>query len=195
VAHLKLFVSGNASAGRSGEAVALYSSSAHLTEIANDLAGIGTDIESIEALIPSTAADRLREARWALSNVHFSTFGTSELAASRYELLCGLQGAAGVSEPAFLGTFLDAPAAYISAGRQAIRRQQQKALKSAAEVAGRRQVSSISASSAGSPGDPAGRGGASTYTGGSGGRGGRVHTRNKRFGRGGGAPAAGAVSS
>jgi hypothetical protein len=192
VAHFQLFGSGNASAGRSGEAAALYNSAAYLTEIANDLAGIGRELESIEALIPSTAADRLREARWALSNVQLSTFGTYELAASRYELLCGLQGASGVADPALLGTFLDAPAAYSSAGRQAFRRQQQQALKSAAQVAGRRQVSSVSASSAGSPGAPSGRGGASTYTGGSGGRGGRVRTRNQRGGRGGGSPAAGA---
>jgi hypothetical protein len=108
VAHLQLFGSGNASEGRSGEAAALYSSAAYLTEIANDLDGIGRELECIEALIPATAADRLREARWALSNVHLSTFGTYELSASRYELLCGLQGASGVEDQNFLETFLDA---------------------------------------------------------------------------------------
>jgi hypothetical protein len=192
VAHFQLFGSGNASAGRAGEAAALYSTAAYLTEIANDLAGIGRELESVEAIIPSAAADRLREARWALSNSHFAAFGTYELAASRYELLCGLQGASGVADPALLGTFLDAPAAYSSAGRQAFRRQQQQAVKSAAQVAGRRQVHPLAASSAGSTGATAGRGGASTYTGGSGGRGGRVRTRNQRGGRGGGSPAAGA---
>jgi hypothetical protein len=101
VAHFQLFGSGNAWEGRSGEAAALYSSAAYLTEIANDLAGIGRELESIEALIPSTAAERLREARWALSNLYLSTFGTYELAASRYELLCGLQGASGVADPPF----------------------------------------------------------------------------------------------
>jgi hypothetical protein len=93
----------------SSEAAALCSSAAYLTEIANDLAGIGRELEGIEALIPSTVADRLREARWALPNVHLSNFGTYELAAPRYELLCGLQGASGVADPALLEIFLDAP--------------------------------------------------------------------------------------
>jgi hypothetical protein len=85
----------NASAGRAGEAAALYCSAAYLTEIANDLAGIGRELESIEALIPSTAADRLREARWALFNFHLAAFGTYELSASRYELLCGTRSQQG----------------------------------------------------------------------------------------------------
>ena len=75
--------------------------------------------------------------RWALSNAQLSTFGTHELSASLYELLCGLQGAHGVADPALLGTFLDAPAAYSSTGRQAFRRQFQKAIKSAAQTADR----------------------------------------------------------
>ena len=66
MAHFQLFGSGNASAGRSCEAAALYSSAAYLTEIANDLAGIGRVLESTEAFIPSNAADHLREVRWAL---------------------------------------------------------------------------------------------------------------------------------
>jgi hypothetical protein len=43
------------------------------------------------------------------SDAQFSTFGTYQLAASRYELLCVLQGASGVADPALLGTFLDSP--------------------------------------------------------------------------------------
>ena len=78
--------------------------------------------------------------RWALSNAQLSTFGTYELSASRYEILCGLQGSHGVADPALLGTFLDAPAAYSSAGRQAFRRQKQQAIKSAAQVSKSRQV-------------------------------------------------------
>jgi hypothetical protein len=66
VAHFKHFGSRNAPAGRSGEIAALYSSATYLTDIANDLAGIGRELESIEALIAPTAADRLREACWAL---------------------------------------------------------------------------------------------------------------------------------
>jgi hypothetical protein len=138
VAHFQLFGSGNASAGREGGAAALYSSAAYLTGIATDLAGIGKEIECVEALVPTAAAERLLEARWALSDAQLSTFGTYGLAASRYELLCGLQGASGVADPALIGTFLDAPAAYSSAGRQAYKRQQQQAIKSAVQVAGRR---------------------------------------------------------
>jgi hypothetical protein len=53
-----------------------------------------------------------------------AAFGTYELAVSRYELLFGLQGASGVADPGLLGIFLDAPAAYSSAGRQDFMRQQ-----------------------------------------------------------------------
>jgi hypothetical protein len=189
VAHFQIFGSGNASVGREGEAGALYSSAAYLTEISNGLAYICGQLESVEALVlrsPTVAIERLRQARRALSDAQLATFGTYELAASRYELLCGLQGASGVADPALLGTFLDAPAAYSSAGRQAFRRQQQQAIKSAAQVAGRRQAHPAASPPSGT--SAAGRGGASAHTP----AGGRGRSRNRRSSRGGGTPAAGA---
>jgi hypothetical protein len=79
VAHSRTFGSGNASFGTEAEATALFSSSAYLTEISNNLTWAGRDLESIEALIlssPSEAAERLLEVRWGISNVHVAAFGT-----------------------------------------------------------------------------------------------------------------------
>jgi hypothetical protein len=86
-----------------------------------------------------------------INNVQVATFGTYEFAASRYELLYGLQGANGVADPGLLGTFLDAPIAYSSAGRQAFRRQRHQAIKNAAQIAGRRQSSGGKSSRIDSP--------------------------------------------
>jgi hypothetical protein len=83
VARFQLFGSGNASADRAGEAAALYSRTSYLTGIANDLAGIGRQIECVEALVSTAAAERLWEACWDLSDALISTFGMCELAASR----------------------------------------------------------------------------------------------------------------
>jgi hypothetical protein len=102
---------------------------------------MGRRLEPLEAHLvsPPATAEELRSVGWALSDAHLSTFGVHELAVSRYELLWGLQGARGVLDTALLGKFLDTPAAYSSAGRQAFRRQKQKAIRSAALVSGRRQ--------------------------------------------------------
>jgi CO/xanthine dehydrogenase FAD-binding subunit len=59
VAYFQLFGSGNVSKVRTGEANALCSSVVNLKEVAKVLAGIGRELESIEALIPSTATDKL----------------------------------------------------------------------------------------------------------------------------------------
>ena len=64
--HFLIFGSENASAGIEGEAGALYSNAASLTEISNGLYYIGAQLESVEALVlrsPAVAAERLREAR------------------------------------------------------------------------------------------------------------------------------------
>jgi hypothetical protein len=147
----------------------------------------------MEALIlssPSEAEERLREVRWGISNVQVAAFGTYELAASRYELLCGLQGASGVADSGLLGTFLDVPAAYSSAGRQPFRRQQHQAIKNAAQIAGRRQSSGGQSSRFDSPNSefPSGRSTSSStyrgsYSNGGGGRRGRA--RRPSRGRGG----------
>jgi hypothetical protein len=134
------FGSGTASAGREGEADAIYNSAAYLTGISNNLAAVCRELETIEAIIlttPAVALERLRKAWWYVSDAQLANFGMYELAAPLFELLCGLQGASGVADPAWLGTFLDAPAAYSSGGRQAFRRQQQQIIRSAAQVAGR----------------------------------------------------------
>jgi hypothetical protein len=125
VVHFQTFGSGQASADREGEAGAIYNSAAYTTGISNSLVQLGRRLESLEARLVGSPvfAEELRAVRWALSDAQLSTFVVYELTASRYEILCGLQGASGVADPALLGTFLDAPAAYSSAGRQAFRRQ------------------------------------------------------------------------
>lgn len=64
----------------------------------------------IEAKIPTSAANDLREARWDLSDTQLATFGVYELTAAKYEVQCGLQGSAGVADPTLLGAYIDAPA-------------------------------------------------------------------------------------
>jgi hypothetical protein len=67
-----------------------------------------------------------------------------ELTASRYEILCGRQGARGVADPALLESFIDAPAAYSTTGREAFMRQQEQAIRNAARIAGGRSRSGSS---------------------------------------------------
>jgi hypothetical protein len=75
-------------------------------------------LESLQALDHTLGvAARLREERWTLLDLQLCASGLYELQESRYELLCGLQGAGGVADPMLLGTFLDAPAGFSRAGR------------------------------------------------------------------------------
>jgi hypothetical protein len=136
--------------------------------------------------------EKLRPVRWAPSDAQLSTFGVYELTTSRHKLLCGLQGASGVADSALLGTFLHAPAAYSSEGRQAFRRKQQQAFRSAAQVAGRRQGRPVTSSAPSStPATGRVEGGGEEATQRAAGRQGR--SRKRRCGQGeGGSTAAGA---
>jgi hypothetical protein len=73
-----------------------------------------------------------------VSDAQLTLFGVYELTASRYEILCGRQGARGVADPALLESFIDATAAYSTTGREAFRRQQEQAICNAARIAGGR---------------------------------------------------------
>jgi hypothetical protein len=73
--------------------------------------------------------------------------------------LCGRQGARGVANPALLESFIDAPAAYSTTGREAFRRQQEQAIRNAARVAGRRNRSGSSRTGGTTTSSGAGRGG------------------------------------
>jgi hypothetical protein len=144
VAHYRTFCTGAASAGREAEANALYANAAYLTEVTNALAATVRRLKALEARVPEAIIERLRDCRWEVSDAQLTLFGVYELTASRYEILCGRQGARGVADPALLESFIDAPAAYSTTGREAFRRQQEQAIRNAARIAGRRSRSGSS---------------------------------------------------
>jgi hypothetical protein len=189
VAHYRTFCTGAASAGREAEANALYANAAYLTEVTNALTGTVRRLRALESRVPAALLERLRDCRWEVSDAQLALFGVYELTASRYEILCGREGARGVADPALLESFIDAPAAYSTTGREAFRRQQEQAIRNAARIAGRRNRSgssrvsgattSVGASTGGSASAPTGP----SRTRGRGGRGGRV-SRGRGAGRG-----------
>lgn len=130
-----------------------------LTVAIQELEALGEDIRRN----PLVAIDQLRKAAAGISNAQLYPFGVYELFASRYELLCGQQGARTVADPTLLGTFLGAPAAYSSAGRQAYHQQQRQAIRTAAHTAGRRQGGGSSGGSC-TDGNPRGGGRGRTRT-------------------------------
>jgi hypothetical protein len=100
VAHYRDFCTGGASAGREAEANALFTSAAYLTEVSNALGGTVRGLRAIGARIPSSLLEWLRDCRWEVSDAQLALFVFYELTASRYEILCGRQGARGVADPA-----------------------------------------------------------------------------------------------
>jgi hypothetical protein len=187
--HIQTFRAGGVSAGREGEAGGLYRTAAYLTTISNSLVALGKKCEALEVLAAPLAAvqEGVREVRWAMSDAQVAVHGTLELNASRYELLCGLQGASGTADPGLLGSYLDAPAGYSRAGQQAFRLQQRQAIRSAAQVAGRRTTARRPSASPSGTSATGRDGGFRNPPGGGSGR-----TRNRRGGRGGGTPASSA---
>jgi hypothetical protein len=142
VAHYRTFCAVGASARREAEASALYASAAYLTEVSNALAKTARQLKAIEARVPSSLLDRLRDCRWEVSDAQLTLFGVYELTASSYEILCGRQVARGVADPALLESLVEAPAAYSTTGRQAFQHQQEQAIRNAARIAGSRNQSS-----------------------------------------------------
>lgn len=167
--HLRIFGAGNAGTGRAEEAAHLYRTAAYITVINNTL------VEALQGLFSvdfpeSVSRDikrRFSETLDMISDVQVAVYGTYGLAASRYKVLCGQQGATGVADPDLLSAYVAPPAGYSSVGRQALRLQQYYAVKSTARQAGRRAAQRTSAK-AKAPAQP--RGGAAG-SGGSGKRG------------------------
>jgi hypothetical protein len=87
VAHYRTFCAGGASAGREAEANALYASAAYLTEANNALAETARRLKAIEARIPSSLIERLRDCRWEVSDAQLTLFGVYELTASIHSTL------------------------------------------------------------------------------------------------------------
>ena len=140
VEHFRTFSTSTTSRGRAEEASSLYVTAAYLTEASNSLSGlVHTFLDFLPRLRTASDREELRKLVLRLSDAQVTTFGVYELAASRYEVLCGLQGVAGVADPALLAAYIDPPAAFSSAGRQAFRRQQTQAIRYAAQAAGRRR--------------------------------------------------------
>jgi hypothetical protein len=194
VAHYRNFSTGAASAGLEAEANALYTGAAYLTAVNNSLAGAVGELRALEARVPTTLLQRLRICRLENSDAQLAVFGTYELIASRYEILCGRQGARGVADPALLESFVDAPATYSSTGREAFRLQQDQAIRNAARVAGRRSRGPGKSGGATTGGGTSGSGDNFGTPGASGnsrkrGRGGRGGGRGARGGAAGGANA------
>lgn len=142
VVHYQTFCTGHVSVGREEESAGLYQTAAYTSIINNALNAALGEILSLGVLeaIPNDLKRPFSEALTKISDSQIAAFGTYELAASRYEVLCGRQGATGVADPELLSAYIDPPAAYSAAGRQAFRRQQRQAIKSAAQRAGRRAI-------------------------------------------------------
>jgi hypothetical protein len=116
--HIQTFRAGGASSGLDGEAGGLYRTAAYLTTIFNSLVALGKKCEALEVLSAPLSAvqEGVRELLWAMSDAQVAVHGTLELNASRYELLCGLQGVSGTADPGLLESYLDAPAGHSRAG-------------------------------------------------------------------------------
>ena len=127
------------SSGRATEASNLYSSAAYLTAANNSLTAIRQDLARIQRKLTGRKREALKEVIEEISDVNLVVFGTYELTATRYELLCGKQGAAGIADPELIESIIDPPAAYSSAGRQAFRQQQDQAVRFAAKRTGSRR--------------------------------------------------------
>jgi hypothetical protein len=122
MAHYGTFCVGGASPGRESEANTLYTNAAYLTEVSNALAQGFRSFKALESRVPARLLERLRDCRWGASDAQLALFGVYELKASRYKILCGLQGARSVADPALLESFVDPQSV---TGRQALRRQQE----------------------------------------------------------------------
>jgi hypothetical protein len=99
-AHYRTFCTGGARAGREAKANAPYKSAAYLTEVSNPLGETVRGLRAIGDRIPSSLLEWLRDCRWEVSDAQLALFVFYELTASRYEILCGRQGARGVADPA-----------------------------------------------------------------------------------------------
>lgn len=140
VEHYRTFTITGTSRGRAAEANSLYVTAAYLTQSSNVLSELVSEIAGLLPRIRSVSdRETLRQVALRLSDAQLTSFGVYELAASRYEVLCGLQGVSGVADPELLSAYIDPPAAYSTAGRQAFRRQQTQAIRYAAQAAGRRR--------------------------------------------------------
>jgi hypothetical protein len=117
IVHYRTFCVGGASPGRESEANALSNSAAYLTEISNAIDNTVRTLRAIESRVPAVHLEQLRGCRLGVSDAQLALFGVYELTASRYEILCGLQGARGVADPALLESYVDAPTAYSTTGR------------------------------------------------------------------------------
>ena len=125
---------------RQRTAANLYNTAAYTTVINNTLhEALGELYSLVEVFegLPEDVRQQVSEALRNISDAQVAIFGTYELAASRYEVLCGKQGASGVADPDLLSAYIDPPPAYSAAGRQAFTHQRKWAIRQAASQAGR----------------------------------------------------------
>lgn len=125
------FCTGNATIGREGEAASLYCTASYTTVVNNTVVQALEDFIAVVETLPDDVKRPVAEAVDKVSDAQVATFGACELAASRYEVSLGRQGATGVADPELLSAYIDPPAAYSIAGRQAVRSAAQQAGKCA----------------------------------------------------------------
>lgn len=151
----------------------------YTTLINNTLTGIVEDIIDLDlSQVPNDIQRPLGKILERITSTQVVSYGTYDLLASKYELLCGKQGAAGIADPDLLSATIDAPAGFSTAGQQAYRCQQQQAIKSAAQRAGRRSGGSSSGNRSGRGPTPA-RTGAGNGAGKRGGKRGKPKDKGK----------------
>lgn len=173
ISHFETFLTGNSSVGRAEEGASLNQTAAYSTLANNSLNNLAEDFLDLNLFetVPQDRKGPLQEALNKISTIQVVKFGIYELPDSRYELLCGRQGASGVTVPELRSATIDAPAAYSSAGHQAYRRQQLQAIKYAFQRAGCKNPTG-SRSRSGGGGSGRGRGKKQPTGGSGGGRGG-----------------------
>lgn len=118
------FGTGNLSTGREEEGCSLHNTAAY-TIVNNTIA------EALEVIYASSdtlasvsyyVVEPVVQALLKISEAQVAIYGTYELAASRYEFLCGRQGAAFVADPDLLPAFIDPPTRYSAAGEIAFKK-------------------------------------------------------------------------
>lgn len=104
VEHYQTFCTGNASSGRAEEANNLYASAAYATVINNTLSEALRELMRLKIIsnLPDNIQGPAAETLNRFSDAQVAIFGSYELSASRYEVLCGRQGASGVADPDLL---------------------------------------------------------------------------------------------
>lgn len=100
VEHFQTFGFGNSSTGREEEAASLYETVAYEAVIKKTLRESVkrlVDLNVVE-VIPHEIQGKVSEILEEISNAQLAVFGTYEVNASRYEVLCGRQDASGFAD-------------------------------------------------------------------------------------------------